>query len=281
MGNEDIQNKQEQNDAPDGSALDESEDIFGERSAPFGQASTTEETKPGQDNPEEQKEEETTSEDEEWVIPGKFKTIEDARKGFKQTEQYLKKLEAERKELRDLIEKVAPALQEEESEGADETKSLKEQFYEAFEEDPVGVLSTIAEYVAELKMQDIRQDYHIRQLEDIEQRVQQLYPDFDLRKHDEIIAEELEKYPEEFRYKSPELALKNAVRDAIERLEKSSDKIQKAKQEGIETGINEVNQKLTGSNTITSRPTTGTKKSPEQIIAEQLISAGSSRSVFA
>ena len=222
--------------------------------------------------------------DGEWIIPGKFKTIEEVRKGFKETEKYLKKLEQERKELREVLEKVAPLLLEEKQGSGEQFSSeeLKEKFLEAFEQDPIGVLSALLETAVEEKITPVitplQQNYVVQRLQEIDEKVQAEFPEFDMHKNQQLVAEELKTYPEEFRYNYPELALRTAVMNVIKKLEKEGklEQISKAKEEGAE----QVKQKILGADTLTSKAKTGVKKSENDSILESILNAGSRRGVF-
>lgn len=261
MSEETLQENEENiNDASDVDIFGESQTESSEQASEDNQAETRQDTQESQET-------------EDWVIPGKFKSVEDTRKGFKETEQYLKKLESERKELRTLLEKIAPALQQGEQSKESNPESLKEQFFEAFEEDPVGVLAAIAEQIAESKVGDIKQDYAVRQLENIEAKVQSEFPNFDMRKNDEAITEELKKYDENFRTQYPEVALRIAVIDAMKKLQK----LNQVKQEGKVEGEQAIRQKMLGSSTVSSQksiPSSGSN------IADEIFSFNSPKSVY-
>jgi len=227
---------------------------------------------------------EASDKEEEWIIPGKFKTIEDARKGFKETEKYLKNLEQERKDLRKILEEIAPILFEEKQEEGEQFSSeeLKEKFFQAFEQDPVGVLSALLETAVEEKITPVitplQQNYIVQKLQEIDEKVQTEFPEFDMHKNQKLIAEELNSYPEEFRYNYPELALKTAVMNVMKKLEKEGklEQINKAKEEGAE----QIKQKILGANTLSSKATSTGKKDENNSIIEDILNAGSNRGVF-
>jgi len=85
--------------------------------------------------------------EENWVVPGKFKSVEDTRKGLKDNERYIGELQQENKDLKEKAEKPPEPVATKEAQpqlSKEEIAELNERTRESFDSNPTGTIFDIS-----------------------------------------------------------------------------------------------------------------------------------------
>jgi len=166
------------------------------------------------EKPEETEEEKTTPEPakkEEWFIPGKYKTKEDAVQNIKKQERYITELRFKNKRLSNFALGIEPSEQT-----SEEEKIKDEEFYS----NPIEVINK------KLELQRREAEAKLRRMrgEMILESVQEEYPNFDIEMNAKELEKELEIYTPEHRAKYSKQLLKETIEKLGGKKAKSEEK---------------------------------------------------------
>lgn len=197
------------------------------------------------------------------LIFGKFKTIEDAQQAYFNAESELTRRSQE------LSQYKQHQTQQQQEEQYD-SEEIKNQFLNAFVEDPIGALHAVIEVSQQEQLRPVYQDMATRQIDNAVANLSNKYEDF--KALEDPMTQYLEANPSILQaFPSVEQSF-----EAIYKIVKS-DMAQQAVQQAKTEGRNEAYaniQAKQGAFSEGSQAKTDSTKSPEQQIAEAILGAG-------